>query len=93
MNLVDKFLETATDEFGNKIDFSTVEVECFNGSFFLGKNEGYMAIDEYGSISMKHDFTILQEEMTSEFIEYVKQKMKEHKDFVKDQIKTQNSLK
>lgn len=92
MNLVDKFLETVTDEFGNKIDFSNVEVEGFEGDIILNNKPGYASVDLDGSLIFTPDYDNEEVKMVDEFIEYVQQKMKEHKAFVKDQVNTQKSL-
>lgn len=93
MTLIDKFLETVTDEFGNKIDFSNVEAEGFDGIIFLGPlgTDIYIQKDHYTFNSTL--FSDYQKEMIEAFVEYIQQKMKEHKAFVKDKINTQNSLK
>lgn len=94
MNLVDKFLETATDEFGNKIDFEDVEVYSFNGDIFFKNQEYYcyLKISQKEQYISDNNLDIESEKTVFAFIEYVQQKMKDHKAFVKDQINTQNSL-
>lgn len=93
MNLVDKFLETATDEFGNKIDFSNVEVEGFGGIICVIENTADVFIAEYNFETYNSDLNNEENRLLFEFVLYVQQKMKEHTAFVKDQINTQNSLK
>ena len=94
MNLVDKFLETATDEFGNKINFSNVEVEGFNGDIFFNDQQYYcyLKISQNEQYIADNNLDIESEKIVFAFMKYVQQKMKEHKAFVKDEINTQNSL-
>lgn len=93
MNLIDKFLETATDEFGNKIDFSNVEVEGFEGTICVIENTADVFISMSVFEVFNSNLTVEENRILFEFAMYVQQKMKEHKAFVKDQINTQNSLK
>lgn len=93
MDLVDKFLATVTDEYGNKIDFSNVESEGFEGSVYFGEEEIdiYIIIDYY-HIYNAHYITEEEYAMCEAFKDYVQQKMKEHKAFLQDDINTKNNL-
>lgn len=90
--LVDKFLATVTDEFGNKIDFSNVESEGFEGNILINNKQGsiYIYNNAYGLLD--DNFNEEEKEITSAFIKYVQQKMKEHKAFLQDDINTKNDL-
>lgn len=92
MNLVDKFLENVTDEFGNKIDFSNVDVEGFGGTVCVIENTADIFIAEYNFETYNSNLNNEENRLLFEFVLYAQQKMKEHTAFVKDQINTQKSL-
>ncbi len=83
MDLVDKFLATVTDECGNKIDFSKLDIEVFgfDGVVCLGNvgTDLYIQEDHYGAdLSL---FNNNQKLMVLSFVDYVQQKMKESREY------------
>lgn len=93
MDLVYKFLQTVTDEFGNKIDFSNIEVDGFDGTMCVIENCADVHISERNFDVYNSDLTAEENRLLFEFAIYVQKKMKEQRKFYKDQINTQNSLK
>ncbi|MGL5233886.1 MAG: hypothetical protein ACRC8Z_03915 [Empedobacter falsenii] len=92
MSLIDDFLEIVTDECGNKIDFSNIEVEGFEGLVCFGENYAEINIKEDSFWLGKYELFESQKEMLTEFVNYVQQKMKDHRQISEDDIKTKNSL-
>lgn len=93
MDLVDKFLESIKDEFGNKIDFSNIETEGFSGRICFGYNYAEVEISENQFWIGINVLNVDQKQMLNAFIDYVQTKMKEQREFTRDIKETENSLK
>lgn len=83
MSLIDDFLESVTDECGNKIDFSILDIEVFgfDGVVCLGHvgTDLYIKEDHYGAdLSL---FNNNQKKMVLSFVDYVQFKMKESREY------------
>lgn len=81
MSLVDDFLESVTDECGNKIDFSNIEVDGFDGLICFGENYAEIDIKENSFWVGNYELFESQKEMLTEFVNYVQQKMKESREY------------
>lgn len=81
MALIDDFLESVTDEFGNKIDFSNIEVDGFEGVVCFGSNYAEIDIKEDSFWLGNYELFESQKEMLNEFVNYVQQKMKESRGY------------
>lgn len=81
MALIDDFLESVTDECGNKIDFSNIEVDGFEGLICFGENYAEIDIKENSFWLGNYELYESQKEMLTEFVNYVQQKMKESREY------------
>lgn len=81
MALIDDFLESVTDECGNKIDFSNIEVDGFEGLICFGDNYAEIDIKENSFWLGNYELFESQKEMLTEFVNYVQQKMKESREY------------
>lgn len=92
MALIDDFLENVTDECGNKMDFSNIEVDGFSGILCFGEDYADVQIEENNFYMYNHFINKAQYKMILSFVEYVQEKMKDHRQISEDDIKTKNSL-
>lgn len=81
MAIIDDFLEIVTDECGNKIDFSNIEVDGFEGLICFGENYAEINIKEDSFWLGNYELFESQKEMLNEFVNYVQQKMKENREY------------
>ncbi len=81
MDLVDKFLENVTDELGNKIDFSDLEIEGFSGVLRVVSNCADVHISEWNFDVYNSDLTEEENRMLFEFAMYAQRKMKESREY------------
>lgn len=81
MNLIDDFLESVSDEYGNKIDFSNIEVDGFSGIVSFGNYwaDISITIDEF--IINDSEINNAHKNMINAFGEYVQKKMKESREY------------
>ena len=81
MNLIDDFLESVSDEYGNKIDFSNIEVDGFSGIVAFGNYwaDISITIDEF--IINDSEINNAHENMINAFAGYVQNKMKESREY------------
>ena len=81
MNLIDDFLESVSDEYGNKIDFSNIEVDGFSGIVSFGNYwaDISITIDEF--IINDSEINNAHKKMISAFAGYVQNKMKESREY------------
>ncbi|MDV7696253.1 hypothetical protein N6B72_04885 [Chryseobacterium soli] len=83
-NTLDIFFIQARNEFGEKIDFSTIETEGFSGVIFIEDR----FIDINVTINECHVFenelTESENKILNEFIIYTQTKMQEQKVFIKN---------
>lgn len=81
--LIDDFFDSVTDEFGNKIDFSNIETEGFNGCITFSNFEYYaeLYITENEFEIYNSNLNESLKNQVDEFIKYVQQKMKESREY------------
>lgn len=89
---IDKFLESVTDEHGNKIDFSDIEIEGFSGVLCIVNNCADVHISINNFEVYNNDLTEEENRMLFEFAMYTQRKMKEYKQFLQDDINTKKNL-
>lgn len=81
MALIDDFLESVTDECGNKIDLSNIEVDGYEGLICFGENYAEIDIKENSFWLGNYELFESQKEMLTEFVNYVQFKMKESREY------------
>ena len=81
MNLIDDFLESVSDEYGNKIDFSNIEVDGFSGIVSFGNYWADISITIDELIINDSEINNTHENMINAFAGYVQNKMKESREY------------
>lgn len=92
MNALDQFLANVTDEFGNKIDFSNIENEGFNGIICIGDKSAEISIDKDSFIEIESDLSNDERIMLNAFIEYTQSEMRNQNFFIQNINTTQWTL-
>lgn len=92
MNSLNQFLENATNEFGDKIDFSNIENEGFNGVVCLNDRSADISITIDSYCEFNNDLNDDEKVLLNAFIEFTQTQMQNANFFTQDIKKTQNSL-